>query len=121
MMGCLYDPDCAWPSLGTCSGPAPCFESSPWARGPTPAATAPRTEVFTKSRREKVMHSSCLLESGKHITRQMAFHHRDTEAQRSPKNGKGNNERFSLCLCDSVVRVWLWAVDFSEGFCFSDA
>ena len=28
-----------------------------WARVPTPVATAPRTDVFTKSRREKVMSS----------------------------------------------------------------
>src|SRR3984885_15640018 len=58
MMGRLYEPDC---ELWSCAGSA-------WARVPTPAATAPRTEVFTKSRREKVMSSSCLWETGKDIT-----------------------------------------------------
>src|SRR5580700_8498953 len=58
MMGRLYEPDC---ELWSCAGSA-------WARVPTPAATAPRTEVLTKSRREKVMSSSCLWETGKDIT-----------------------------------------------------
>src|SRR5712691_4793417 len=51
MMGRLYDPDCDSCSCAAAAG----FASSPWARVPTPAATAPRTEVLTKSRRENDM------------------------------------------------------------------
>src|ERR1039458_10287943 len=50
MMGRLCGPDCA-----SRSGAAFFLASSPWARVPTPAATAPRTEVLTKSRRAKVI------------------------------------------------------------------
>src|ERR1700733_12623142 len=50
MMGRLCGPD--WASR---SGAAPCSDSSARAAVPTPAATAPRREVLTKSRREKVM------------------------------------------------------------------
>src|SRR5580658_2213326 len=100
MMGRLYDLDCDCSSLATCSCAA---AISPWARVPTPAATAPRTDVFTKSRREKVMGSSCLLETGKHITRRKAFHHGGILRLRS---GQAPTQRKSRVVFSSSFLVF---------------
>src|SRR6202050_2825003 len=54
MIGRLDDPGCA---VRSCES----FASFPSAVAVTPAATAPRTEVLTKSRRERVMSSSCIV------------------------------------------------------------
>src|SRR6266852_4108172 len=95
MMGRLYDPDCAACSCATCS--------SAWARVPTPAATAPRTDVFTKSRREKVISSP--------VTKPGAYHAAEglftTETRRHRENLLGifffYFFWFSRCLRDSVL------------------
>src|SRR5580692_6537451 len=106
MMGRLYDPDCAaWSWVAA--------DSSPWARVPTPAATAPRTDVFTKSRREKVMSSSWLVgkaeayHAGKGFSPQRHQRHRE-------------NKRKSIKIdffCGDLLRP----VDFGSKKTFADA